>query len=239
MRCIHKHLMTVMSLSIIVLIMFSLCSLQAEAKKKADSGVSDNSASNNAISNNSISDNTTSDNDIDKEPEYLKPGYAIYVNRLTNTVNVYTVDEKGNEEPYKVMLCSTGRKGHRTPLGTYMTSEYYPWRRMIDDSFAQYAIRFNDLIMFHSVPYKQMKGDTLKWYYYNLLGQRASLGCVRLAVEDVKWIYDNCGVGTKVVVYEDEDPGPLGKPELKKINVTDAYRSWDPTDPDENNPWNK
>lgn len=187
---------------------------------------------------NSASDNSVSENEISDEPEYLIPGYALYVNRGTNTVTVYSVDEEGNEEPYKVMLCSTGRMGHRTPLGTFKTSEYFPWRRMIDDSFAQYAIRFNDLIMFHSVPYNEMKPDTLKWYYYNMLGNKASMGCVRLAVEDVKWIYDNCGAGTKVVVLDNpDDPGPLGKPKLKKIKVTDAYRGWDPTDPDEKNPW--
>ncbi len=28
---------------------------------------------------------------------------------------------------------------------------------------------------------------------YNMLGQPASHGCVRLCVRDAKWIYDNCG----------------------------------------------
>ena len=29
--------------------------------------------------------------------------------------------------------------------------------------------------------------------------KRQSLGCIRLAVVDVKWIYDNCPLGTPVV----------------------------------------
>ena len=37
--------------------------------------------------------------------------------------------------------------------------------------------------------------------------------------------------------YADADPGPLGKPTAEKISDYEEYRDWDPTDPDENNPW--
>ena len=53
---------------------------------------------------------------------------------------------------------------------------------------------------------------------------------------DLQWIFDNCPSGTEVVVYEDENPGPLGKPEVIKVPLDTV---WDPTDPDENNPWHK
>ena len=46
--------------------------------------------------------------------------YEIKVNRKMNTVTVYTQDEAGNYTvPYKAMICSTGRLGHATPLGSY------------------------------------------------------------------------------------------------------------------------
>ncbi|HAH78565.1 MAG TPA: L,D-transpeptidase, partial [Ruminococcaceae bacterium] len=32
------------------------------------------------------------------------------------------------------------------------------------------------------------------------LGEPASHGCIRLPVEDAKWIYDNIPEGTKVVI---------------------------------------
>ena len=64
------------------------------------------------------------------------------------------------------------------------------------------------------------------------------MGCVRLTVEDAKWIYDNCKPGTSVEFYSNENPGPLGKPETPKISEYEEYRDWDPTDPDVNNPWN-
>ncbi|MCR5042489.1 MAG: L,D-transpeptidase, partial [Clostridia bacterium] len=33
------------------------------------------------------------------------------------------------------------------------------------------------------------------------LGMALSEGCVRLDINNAKWIYDNCPIGTKVVVY--------------------------------------
>ena len=111
---------------------------------------------------------------------------------------------------------------------------------MIDDSYAQYASRFNGGIMFHSVPYLDMDKGMLEWEEYNKLGSAASLGCVRLRVVDAKWIYDHCAEGTKVTVYDDEEnPGPLGKEILDTIDENSEFKGWDPTDDDKDNPWNK
>ena len=63
------------------------------------------------------------------------------------------------------------------------------------------------------------------------------MGCVRLTVEDAKWIAENCPEGTTVEIYDGEDPGPLGKPEAQKLDKSDPDYHWDPTDPDEENPW--
>ena len=112
-------------------------------------------------------------------------------------------------------------------------------RLMVDGSYGQYAIRFNRGILFHSVPYYSMNKGDLEDGQYNKLGDYASLGCVRMCVRDVKWIYDNCPSGTGVTIYDDAvNPGPLGKPDSIKIPEDSAYAGWDPTDPDENNPWN-
>ena len=46
------------------------------------------------------------------------------------------------------------------------------------------------------------------------------MGCVRLTVEDAKWIADNCPSGTTVEIYEDDDPEPLGKPEADILILT-------------------
>lgn len=168
------------------------------------------------------------------------PEFALYVNKSLNVVTAFYINENNEEIPFKAMLCSCGRPGHGTPSGTFKTTNYYDWRLMVDNTYGKYAVRFNNKILFHSVPYYKTTNDSLEWDQFNLLGSNASLGCVRMAVVDVKWIYDNCKEGTKVVVYTDENsPGPLGKPEPIKIPEDSPYRDWDPTDPDINNPWNK
>lgn len=166
--------------------------------------------------------------------------YAIKVNRLQNVVTVYTQDGQGNYTvPYKAMICSTGRTGHRTPLGTYKTSTgKKAWCLMVDGSYGQYSTRFNGHILFHSVCYYAADPAKLITKEYDLLGSPASLGCVRLQVCDAKWIYDNVPSGTSVTVYESEDPGPLGKPCRAVDRLADSPLSgWDPTDPRDNNPW--
>lgn len=60
-----------------------------------------------------------------------------------------------------------------------------------------YWVQFYGDYLFHSVLYYQgtrtVKDGTL--------GRRVSHGCVRLAIENAKWIYDNIPRGTKVVSY--------------------------------------
>ena len=61
-----------------------------------------------------------------------------------------------------------------------------------------------------------------------------------MCVRDVLWLYENCPQGTTVDIYDDAaNPGPLGKPESIKIPLDSPNAGWDPTDPDETNPWHK
>ncbi|MDE7428198.1 MAG: L,D-transpeptidase, partial [Lachnospiraceae bacterium] len=167
-----------------------------------------------------------------------RPDYVVYVNTALNCVTIKQQNEDGSLTPIKAMVCSCGREGAETPEGTFRTSDYYVWRKMVDNTFGRYAVRFNRKILFHSVPYIEESPDTLEWEEYNKLGESASLGCVRLAAEDAKWIYDNCKPGTKVVVYSDtEEAGELGKPTALKIEADSPYRTWDPTDDSADNPW--
>lgn len=165
--------------------------------------------------------------------------YMIAVNRVANCVTVYTKDEMGNYTvPVRSFACSCGAELDYTPLGIYTTSNYYDWRLMVDGTYAQYAIRFNGTILFHSVPYYTKDASNLEWEQFNLLGSSASLGCVRLAVSDVKWLYENCPQGTLVMVYDDaENPGPLGKPVQVQIAESSLFKGWDPTDDNPLNPW--
>ncbi|MBQ4067907.1 MAG: L,D-transpeptidase family protein [Lachnospiraceae bacterium] len=170
-----------------------------------------------------------------KEEEIKADAYYIRVNRLKNCITVYTLDENGNyDEPVKAMVCSTG--GERTPLGVYRTSNKYVMRNLLFNVYGQYATRIVGQILFHSSSNSTDQKDSLLAEEFNKLGLPVSHGCIRLTVRDSKWIYDNCKEGTIVEIYEDEYEGPLGKPEMIKVPLDTV---WDPTDPDEANPWNK
>ena len=168
--------------------------------------------------------------------------YLIAVNRSASTVTVYTLDEEGRYTvPYMAMVCSAGKEGEdtETPMGFYATPVNYDWRLLAGPSYGQYATRIWDAYLFHSVPYYTQHKDDVEYDQFNELGSPASLGCVRLMVNDVKWIYDNCPIGTRVIVYDNpDDPGPMGKPGTIYTDPADeTLRGWDPTDPDPENPW--
>ena len=45
------------------------------------------------------------------------------------------------------------------------------------------------------------KGGSPTWGSVHSLGNKASHGCVRLSVENAKWLFQNCEAGTVVTVY--------------------------------------
>ncbi len=175
---------------------------------------------------------------IDFDAEYP---FEIKVNRSENFVVVYGIDKDGNYTiPYKTFICSTAKIPENTPIGIFSISDKYRWHLMVDGTYAQYAIRIDGQIMLHSVPYYSPENDDLETEEYNKLGKPASLGCVRMKVAAIKWIYENCKEGTAVSIYEltDEEP-PIPIPKLKKLDPDDERSGWDPTDPLKGNPWKK
>lgn len=176
----------------------------------------------------------------EEEAEEIEFPYYLKVNRQQNVITVYEQDENGEYTvPTKAILCSTGLY-NATPLGTFHLSDKYIWRELHGGVYGQYASRITGGVLFHSVPYRSKSKNSLYADKYNKLGQQASMGCIRLNVEDAKWICENCPSGTTVEIYDDADnPGPLGKPEGIKIDLDNPNKGWDPTDPDENNPWNE
>lgn len=183
------------------------------------------------------------DKEVVEENEEIEGPYFIRINRTANIVQIFSLN--GDEEKLvKTMLCSVGNGKigedgniNETPLGRFEIYQRYRWRPLFGDVQGQYAIRFNGHILFHSVPYKNEDESTLKPGEYNKLGEPASLGCVRLSVADAKWIYDNCPNGTEVEVIEGSEAKPFEKPLGIKVVDDSEYVGWDPTDPNENNPW--
>ena len=132
----------------------------------------------------------------------LKP-YVLKVSVADQRVYAYAPDRNGEyTDLVRTMKCSTGRKGTPTPTGTFTdTAPGARWHFFKKfNCWAQYAFYIQGDIMFHSVLYGQ-KGGKVTQSSVNHLGSRASHGCVRLSVEDAKWIWNNCPSNTKVEVY--------------------------------------
>jgi len=232
MRLRKKLIIFVAGILTLGLVLSLPTSVNAKTKKTNKTEQADKSAQ--TEKNSKTTKKTSADEE--KTDDY-KVEYTVYVNRAKNYVRVTKLNPLGQEVRVRVMKCSVGRKGHATPKGTFKTSDYYEWRLMVDNTYAQYAVRFNNHIMFHSVPYVKRSPDTLEWDQYNLLGKPASLGCIRLTVADAKWIYDYCKKGTKVIVYDDVSE-EVEVPATKTLSASSSNKGWDPTDPDINNPWN-
>ena len=103
----------------------------------------------------------------------------------------------------KTMKCSTGTVANPTPTGTYQSGgrasdEWYFFKQY--NCYAKWATRIVGGILFHSITYNTSFRKTGN---EKNLGQRASHGCVRLTVDDAKWIWDNCPLGTTIVITED------------------------------------
>lgn len=160
--------------------------------------------------------------------------FRIEVNLSKNMVMIYAKDgNKGYTIPVKAMICSVGMPGHRTITGTYYRLRRAgSWHVLRYNSVGQYCTRISGPYLFHSVVYTRY-GDkySLQKAEYKKLGKSASHGCIRLQVEDAKWIYDRA-YRCHVSLYHDKKAKyPLAKPKAKKIGKTAAKRYYDPTDP--------
>ena len=86
----------------------------------------------------------------------------------------------------------------------------YLWRELYGGVYGRTRRGFMGESLFHSVPYYKRAKDTLCTDKYNKLGQQASMGCVRLTVEDANGLRENCPEGTTVEIYDGKTRGRSG-----------------------------
>lgn len=128
--------------------------------------------------------------------------YLLKIDTEKQTVTAYGWEDGEYASVVREMVCSTGLDDTPTPAGSYKATGpvarwcYFPTY----DCWAQYAFRIKGGVLFHSVLYQQPKESTLLEGSVKKLGRKSSHGCVRLSVEDAKWIFENCAAGTTVIV---------------------------------------
>lgn len=161
--------------------------------------------------------------------------YQLHVVRNQCTVLVYGLDKSGDYTIlHHAFVCGPGQT---TPIGTFRTPFKAAWHPL-QGCWGQYCTQIVGNYLFHSSPYNSPNKNDLSYRLYNQLGTVCSHGCVRLTVEDAKWIYDNCPLGTTVTIYNASSL-PVPKPSAPWLDITSPNRGWDPTDPDPANPWRK
>ena len=154
--------------------------------------------------------------------------YAIRINKATRTAYVMTKDASGNFTiPYKTLMVTVGTD---TPLGSFKIYAKYRWHFMHKDCYCQFLSRFNGPYLLHSLLYTSPDHNTMDAINYNYMDDAVSGGCIRLKAVDAAWIYNNCGSGTPVIVYNDMwDKGPIEKDAIEQAIPRD--QTYDPTDP--------
>jgi lipoprotein-anchoring transpeptidase ErfK/SrfK len=124
------------------------------------------------------------------------PSFFIDVSITDQKVRIFK-----NDKLTKEWTVSTGIS-NATPLGRFKIQTRGEW--FFSEKYQQGAmwwVSFKDwgVYLFHSVPMD--KSRTIITDEANKLGTPASHGCVRLEVENAKWIYDNIPQGTEVYIH--------------------------------------
>lgn len=125
-----------------------------------------------------------------------KTPYLIYLNLAKQITYVYkNIDNSWSLE--KEFPCSTGIEGQETPKGIFYITNRGDW--FYSEEFKQggkYWVQFMGDYLFHSVPFDESQTTILD----NTLGTPSSHGCIRLNVDDSKWLYDNLPNDTKIII---------------------------------------
>lgn len=113
-------------------------------------------------------------------------------NKLTY---VFEKDDNGRWKQLYKWSCDVGKPSTPTIRGTYYIVGRKPYFGS-DTYRVKYATRIRGSYYYHSILFDPQGIEIID----DTLGQAISHGCIRLAVENAQWIYDNILDGTAVVI---------------------------------------
>lgn len=135
--------------------------------------------------------------------------YRVEVDLVNQIVTVFTNDD--NDDIVMQCLCSSGAND-ATPTGTFKMpqkkrpterTEWFHFRAF--GGYARYATRIYMDVMFHSLLYSRPRESRINEQSVKDFGYPVSHGCIRLRVEDAKFIAENCPVGTRVKIHKENE----------------------------------
>ncbi len=163
--------------------------------------------------------------------------YYILLDLKNQYVTVFEKDENGEyTKVVRRFICTSGRteldpedpedKGTPTPKGIYKIGgrERFGEFAAFDGTFARYWTQIVGGVYFHSIMYSKRDLNTLQSGAFRSLGSNISHGCVRLYVEDAKWLYYYAPPGTTVKVSTNE---PANRAMTKKLKSKLSFKEYD------------
>ncbi|MBQ6374347.1 MAG: peptidoglycan-binding protein [Clostridia bacterium] len=155
----------------------------------------------NGLEQTGIADEATQRILFSNEAEYKRYRYRVEVSIARQKVYVYQLNADNGYDLVKTFNCSTGLH-NSTPRGIFLNARPINRWHYFEKfhCWAQYSFRIEGDILFHSVIYGSKNENSLHRSSLRKLGDPASHGCVRLTVEDSKWLFENCERGSLVVV---------------------------------------
>jgi len=118
--------------------------------------------------------------------------FLVWVDLSRQKVNLFIGSYK-NWKLIKSMSCGTGKSSTPTVTGSFTIQDKGEYFRVNSGVICKYYTRFYGNYLFHTVLLDN-DGNIVD----GTLGTPVSHGCIRLAIEDAKYIYDNVPMGTMV-----------------------------------------
>ena len=142
----------------------------------------------------------------------VKPNekYGIIIDKLTQRLYMFVDGKLWSSCAVSTGLANKGQPYNETATGEYLVGS---WVGGFDSEgmYCEMGIRFNGGDLLHMVPYTTYADGTKDFAKFGqLLGRKASHGCVRVAryANDeglsISWLWDNLKRGTKVIVWDDD-----------------------------------
>lgn len=148
--------------------------------------------------------------------------YSINVDCYNNIVTVYRASDGA---VVRQMICSSGSGAFPSPQGNYVMPEPYNRRErkewyIFAEGYGKYASRIWGNYLFHSYLFNAEDDAAVNEESVISMGTNASHGCIRLYIEDARWISENCLPGTKVRLFW----GSTQELYLKELLICDTFR---------------
>ena len=124
--------------------------------------------------------------------------YIMIVDRSTHRVGVFK-GRKNSWTNVKYYKCCVGKPSTPTISGTYTVGSKGKYFDTGTKGRCWYYTQISGNYLFHSVIYDRQNSP--KKIIDNSMDAAVSHGCVRLDLENAKWIYDNIPKNTKVIIY--------------------------------------